>query len=76
MKTKVKRLEKQLLDLLEKIRLKKNNGCKYPAPLFFRGDESDLEQQIKEKTENYRRQGYSERAISITPIYIMNELAD
>jgi len=63
-----------------KARIKKlfiiaHNGCKYPAPLFFRGDEPNLETLIKEKQENYRRQGYSEQAIAITPVFIENELA-
>jgi hypothetical protein len=43
--------------------------------MFFRGDEPDLETLIKEKQEDYRRQGYSEKAIAITPVFIEGELA-
>jgi hypothetical protein len=52
-----------------------HNGCKYPAPMFFRGDEPDLETLIKEKQENYRRQGYGEKAIAAAPVFIEGELA-
>jgi hypothetical protein len=52
-----------------------HNGCKYPTPMFFRGDGPDLETLIKEKQENYRRQGYSPKAIAVTPVFIEGELA-
>lgn len=66
--TRIKSRVKKLFDIA-------HNGCKYPAPMFFRGDEPDLETLIKDRKENYRRQGYSEKAIAITPVYIEGRLA-
>jgi hypothetical protein len=53
-----------------------HNGCAYPAPMFFTGAESDIDQQIAARQEIYKRQGYSPKAIAQTPIFIENELAN
>jgi len=65
LKTRIKNLRKQML-----------GNCPYPAPLFFDGDEPNLDELIKAELDKYRKQGFSEKLIKETPIFIMDELAD
>ena len=55
--------------------ISKNNGCPYPGPAFFKGDEPDLQKKILEREADLLRQGYPMEYIEMTPVFIEDELA-